>query len=95
MALKFLQATLLLKASCLEGLLNWNKIDWMASKHQFKSIGKDHFWYLVMPNGQNTEAMAVKLFLDHILLLEVYKFEGFSNWHKNDGMVNNYSNSCN
>ena len=35
--------------------------------------------------------MAVKLFLDHILLLEVYNFEGFSNRHKNDGMVNNYS----
>ena len=26
--------------------------------------------------------------------LEVYSFEGFSNWYKNDGMVNNYSNSC-
>ena len=31
--------------------------------------------------------MAVKLFLDNILLLEVYTFEGFSNRHKTDGMV--------
>ena len=46
-----------------------------------------------MPTGQNSEAMAVKLFLDHILLLEVYSFEEFSNRHKNDGMVNNNSNS--
>ena len=37
--------------------------------------------------------MAVKLFLDHIVLLDVYSFEGFSNRHKNDGMVNNNSNS--
>ena len=51
MALKFLpQTTLLLNASHLEGLLNWIKIDWMASKylsscnlHQFKSISKDIF----------------------------------------------------
>ena len=35
--------------------------------------------------------MAVKLFLDHILLLKVYSFKGFSNRHKNDGMVNNSS----
>ena len=48
-----------------------------------------------MPIGQSTEAMAVKLFLDNILLLKVYNFKGFSNQHKNDGMVNNYSNSCN
>ena len=31
--------------------------------------------------------MAVKLSLDNILLLEVYSFEGSSNWHKNDGMA--------
>ena len=37
--------------------------------------------------------MAVKLFLDNILLLEVYIFEGFSNQHKNYGMANNYLNS--
>ena len=49
----------------------------------------DHFWYLVMPTRYNTKAMAVKLFLDNILLLDVYSFEGFSNRHKNDGMVNN------
>ena len=39
--------------------------------------------------------MTVKLFLDNIRLLEVYRFEGFSNRHKNDGMVNNHSDSCN
>ena len=38
--------------------------------------------------------MAVKFFLHNTLLLEVYSFEGFSNRYKNDGMVNNYSNSC-
>ena len=37
--------------------------------------------------------MAVKLSLDHIILLEVYSFKGFSNHHKNDKMVNNNSNS--
>ena len=35
--------------------------------------------------------MAAKLFLDNILLLEVYSFEGLLNQHKNHGMVNNYS----
>ena len=48
-----------------------------------------------MPTGYNTEAMAVKLFIDNILLLEVYTFEGLSNRYKNGGMVNDYSNSCN
>ena len=44
-----------------------------------------------MPTGYSTEAMAVKLFLDHILLLNIYSFKGFSNRLKNDGMVNNSS----
>ena len=48
-----------------------------------------------MPTGLNIEAMAVKPFLDNILLLDIYNFEGFLNRHKNDEMVNNYSNSCN
>ena len=39
--------------------------------------------------------MAVKLFLDNIFLLDIYSFEEFLNQHKNDEMVNNYSNSCN
>ena len=34
--------------------------------------------------------MTVKL-LDHILSLEIYSFKGLYQ-HKNDGMVNNYSN---
>ena len=37
--------------------------------------------------------MAVKPLLDNILLLEIYTFEGFLNQHKNDEMVNNYSNT--
>ena len=35
----------------------------------------------------------MKHFLDHIFLSEVYSFEVFSNQHKNDEMVNNYSYS--
>ena len=34
--------------------------------------------------------MAVKLFPDNVLLLEVYIFKGFLNQNKNDGMANNY-----
>ena len=41
------------------------------------------------------EAMAVKLFLDNILLPDVYSFEGFVNRHKNNEMVNSDSNGCN
>ena len=37
--------------------------------------------------------MAVKLFLDNILLLENYSFKGFSNRHKSDGMANNCLNT--
>ena len=48
-----------------------------------------------MPTGLNIEGTVVKLFLDNILLLEIYNVEGFLNRHKNDEMVNNYSNSCN
>ena len=59
LVLKFFpDITLWLKALYFEELLNWNKIEWMASKrlsscnfHQYKSIGKDYFWYLVMPTG--------------------------------------------
>ena len=48
-----------------------------------------------MPTGYNIEAMAVKFFLDNILLPEVYSFKGFLNRHKNDEMANNYLNSRN
>ena len=39
----------------------------------------------------------MKLFLNNFLLLDIYNVEGFSklNRHKNDEMVNNYSNRCN
>ena len=33
--------------------------------------------------------MAMKSFLDTILLLHIYGFEGYLNWYKIDGMVNN------
>ena len=38
--------------------------------------------------------MAVNYFLNNILLLEVHNFEGFSNWYKNDGMVNIYAKAA-
>ena len=41
------------------------------------------------------EGMTVKLFLDNILLPEVYSFERVLNRHKNDEIVNCYSNGCN
>ena len=46
-----------------------------------------------MPTGYNIKAMVVELFLHNILLLEVYSFEGFLKWHKNDEMVNNLKNT--
>ena len=33
--------------------------------------------------------MAMKFFLDTILLLHIYGFEGYLNWYKIDEMVNN------
>ena len=39
--------------------------------------------------------MAMKFFTEIIVLLKVDRFEGFSNWCKIDGMVNNNSSSCN
>ena len=33
--------------------------------------------------------MAMKFFLDTILLLYIYSFEGYFNWYKIDEMVNN------
>ena len=41
------------------------------------------------------EGMTVKLFLDNILLPDICSFEGFLNRHKNDEIVNGYSNGCN
>ena len=57
--------------------------------HQFKNVTEDLSSCLVMHTRQNTKAMASKLFLDNILLLEMYSFKGFSNRYKNDGMVSN------
>ena len=42
-----------------------------------------------MPTGYNTDAMAMKFFLDIILLLHVYSFEGYLSWYKIDEMVHN------
>ena len=49
----------------------------------------------ITPTGQTTKAKAVKNFPHNILLLKVDSFEGFSNWSKTDGMVNNHLSSCN
>ena len=50
-----------------------------------------------MHTGYNIEAMAVKLFLDNILLLKVDTFKAFLNQNKTDEMVNNHliMSSCN
>ena len=47
-----------------------------------------------MPTGENINAMAMKLFLDTILLLHMYSFEEFLNRSKFDEMVSNYLNHC-
>ena len=39
--------------------------------------------------------MSVKFFTEILVLLKVDNFEGFSNWYKIDGMVNDNSSSCN
>ena len=39
--------------------------------------------------------MALKFFLEAILLLKVDCFEGILNWNKIDGMVNDHSSSGN
>ena len=74
----------------------------MVSKHlsscnlyQFKNFPENQFWYLVMPTGWNIEDTVMKLFINNFLLLDIYTVEGFLNQHKNDEMVNNYSNRCN
>ena len=92
----FLQTTLLLKASCLEGLLNWNKTDWMASKHlrscnlhQLKNIGKDHFW--LFSHGYQMKYWSYGCEISKTYpFIRSLQFEGFSNRHKNDGMVSTY-----
>ena len=64
--------------------------------HGFNNIIKDRFRFLVTPTGYTTNAMAMNVIQTlAILLLKVYNFEGFLSWYKIDGMVNNYSNTCN
>ena len=76
--------------------MNQIKIDRIVSNllsscntHKFKIIANDRFRFLVMPTGLNTGDMAMKFFLDTILLLHIYGFEGYFNWYKIDEMVNN------
>ena len=57
--------------------------------HQFKIIANDRFRFLVTPTGSNTDAMAMKFFLDTILLSYIYSFEGYLSQYKIDEMVNN------
>ena len=47
-----------------------------------------------MPTGKTTDAIAMNSFLDTILLLHIYGFEGYSSRYQIDEMVNNHSNSC-
>ena len=50
---------------------------------------------LVIPTAYTTKDVAVKFFTEIIVLLKVDHFEGFSNWCKIDGMVNDNLSSCN
>ena len=77
--------------------MNQIKIDRIVSNRlsscntyaSIKNIANYHFGFLVTPTGYNTNAMAMKLFLDTILLLYIYGFEGYSSRYKIDEMVNN------
>ena len=60
-----------------------------CNTHQFKIIANNCFQFLIMPTGLNTDAMAMKFFLDTILLLYIYRFEGYLSRYKIDKMVNN------
>ena len=57
------------------------------------NIAKKHSKSLVIPTG--FDRMSSKFFPETILLLKVDCFEGILNWNKSDGMVNDYSSSCN
>ena len=59
------------------------------------NITKKHSKSLVILTGKTTDHMALKFFPETILLLKVDHFEGIFNRIKIDGMVNNYSSSCN
>ena len=50
---------------------------------------------LVIPTGKFTDHMAFKFFPDTTLLLKMVHCEGILNWIKIDGMVYDYSSSCN
>ena len=43
----------------------------------------------------NRTCYSCEIFPSDILLLTVHSFEGFSNWSKSDGMVNNHLSSFN
>ena len=59
------------------------------------NIAKKHSKSLVIPTGKTTDHMALKFFLETILLLKVDRFEGILYWIKIDGMVSDHSSSCN
>ena len=61
-----------------------------CNTHQFKIIANDRFRFLVTPTGYNTDAMAMKFFLDTIPLLYIYGFEGYLSRYKIDEMANNH-----
>ena len=59
------------------------------------NITKKRSKSLVIPTGKITNHMALKLFPDTILLLQVDRFEGILNQIKIDEMVNDHLSSCN
>ena len=54
-----------------------------------------NLYTIVIDTGQAIDRMALKFFLETILLLKVDIFEGVLNQSKIDGTVNGHSNSCN
>ena len=58
-------------------------------------IAKNGSKTLIVPTAKTTDGMAMKFLPEIILLLKVDRFEGFLNWYKIDGMVNDNSSSCN
>ena len=59
----------------------------------FKNL--QNLYTIVIDTGQAIDHMALKFFLETILLLKVDTFEGVLNQSKIDGTVNGHLNSCN
>ena len=59
------------------------------------NIAKKRLKSFVIPTEKTTDCMALKFFPETILLLKVDYFEGILKQMKIDGMVNDYSSTCN